>query len=316
VGKETLFERLCCPACGGALRKRDEEVVCESCGRTYPIVGGVPRFVERENYASSFGLQWNIHSKTQLDSHIGLDISRERLFTASHWPERMEGETILEAGSGAGRFTEVLASTGANVLSFDLSSAVDANQSSNGDKENVLIFQARIEAAPVAPASMGKVMCLGVIQHTPDPHAAFQALAKYVRPGGELVIDCYPKTWRGMLQWKYVLRPVTKRMNEERLYRFVRWYAPKLVPVSIGLSKVLGRWAKRLVPIQQYEDLFPLTREQNVEWAVLDTFDALSPAHDHPQTLETVRKWYREAGFRDIVVEPGWNGIVGRGIKA
>lgn len=314
--KENLIGKLSCPACGGGLERRGETLACISCGQTYPVVGGVPRFVEPENYASSFGLQWNIHSKTQLDSQNGLDLSRERLFGTSHWPERLEGETILEAGSGAGRFTEILATTGASVLSFDLSSAVEANQASNGDKENVLIFQGRIEAAPVAPASMDKVMCLGVIQHTPDPHASFRALAKYVRPGGSLVIDCYPKTLRGMLQWKYVLRPVTKRMNDERLYRFVRWYAPKLVPVSIGLTKVLGRWAKRLVPVQQYEDLFPLTREQNVEWAILDTFDALSPAHDHPQTLATVRKWYEEAGFRDVVVEAGWNGIVGRGIKA
>ena len=315
MGKEALFARLSCPDCSGGLEQQGEEVRCNSCKRIYPVVNGVPRFVERENYASSFGLQWNIHSKTQLDSQIGLDISRQRLFAASHWPERMEGVTILEAGSGAGRFTEVLATTGANVLSFDLSSAVDANQSSNGHNDNVLIFQARIEAAPVAPASMDKVMCLGVIQHTPDPAASFRALAKYVRPGGDLVIDCYPKTVRGMLQWKYVLRPITKRMNEERLYRIVRWYAPKLVPVSIGLTKVFGRWAKRLVPIQQYEDLFPLTKEQNVEWAVLDTFDALSPAHDHPQTAATVRKWYEDAGFRDIEVEYGWNGVVARGVK-
>jgi 2-polyprenyl-3-methyl-5-hydroxy-6-metoxy-1,4-benzoquinol methylase len=78
---------------------------------------------------------------------------------------------VLEAGSGsgAGRSTEVLATTGATVISFDLSSAVDANYRNNGQNANVLIVQASILDIPVRPRSMDKVMCLGVIQHTPAP---------------------------------------------------------------------------------------------------------------------------------------------------
>ena len=38
----------------------------------------LPRFVPRENYASYFGLEWNIHGRTQYDETSGSSLSRER----------------------------------------------------------------------------------------------------------------------------------------------------------------------------------------------------------------------------------------------
>ena len=43
------------------------------------VVKGIPRFVNSDEYASSFGLQWNFFRRTQLDSFTGLSISRDRL---------------------------------------------------------------------------------------------------------------------------------------------------------------------------------------------------------------------------------------------
>lgn len=40
---------------------------------------GIPSFVDDEPYVSAFGIQWMNHSKTQLDTHTGLDITRDRL---------------------------------------------------------------------------------------------------------------------------------------------------------------------------------------------------------------------------------------------
>jgi hypothetical protein len=56
-----------------------------------------------------------------------------------------------------------------------------------------------------------------------------------------------------------------------------------------------------------------LRPDLNVQWAVLDTFDMYSPAHDHPQSLSTLRSWFEEAGFENILVRPGPNGVVGSG---
>ena len=304
----------CLRCADGALSIEDgaTRLTCAVCGADYPIVNGVPRFVQREHYAQSFGLQWNVHRKTQLDSYTGLPLSRNRLFHVSGWPEDLRGQTILEAGSGAGRFTEVLVSTGAQVLSFDLSTAVDANYANNGQQPNLVIFQADMSEIPVRPLSVDKVLCLGVLQHTPDPAAAFRRLTEHVRPGGELVVDVYPARMRSLISWKYVLRPLTKRADKDRLHKIIAALTPPLVPLSAWLYRFAGRVGARLLPIVQYNHL-GLPPAVNREWAILDTFDMYAPAHDHPQTLNTVRRWYEEAGFVSVTVAYGPNGVIARG---
>lgn len=70
----------------------------------------------------------------------------------------------------------------------------------------------------------------------------------------------------------------------------------------------------RLVPILQY-DHWGLPPELNKKWAILDTFDMYSPAYDLPQSLGTVQSWFEQAGFENIVVKPGLNGVIGKGTK-
>jgi hypothetical protein len=78
------------------------------------------------------------------------------------------------------------------------------------------------------------------------------------------------------------------------------------------LRRMAGRWGARLAPIVEYSHL-GLPRELNVQWAILDTFDMYSPAHDHPQSIASVTRWFQEAGFEDIYVRYGLNGVVGSG---
>jgi len=263
-------------------------------------------------YANSFGFQWNLHRKTQLDSYSGLPITRDRLFSVTQWNEDLRGQRILEAGSGAGRFTEILLKTGAMLYSFDYSEAVDANFANNGRNSNLALFQGDIFHIPLPPASFDKVMCLGVLQHTPEPERAFGSLAAMVRPGGELVIDVYANTLIARLQWYYLLRPITRRMDKDKLYRLIFNWAPRLIPLARFLRAIAGRAGARLVPIAEYSH-YGLSPEINKEWAVLDTFDMYSPAHDHPQSMATVQRWFETAGFTEVTVRRGPNGVVGKG---
>jgi SAM-dependent methyltransferase len=230
------------------------------------------------------------------------------------WPVDLRGERVLEAGSGAGRFTEVLASTGATVYSFDYSRAVEANFLNNGSAPDVHLFQADIFEIPVERASFDRVLCLGVLQHTPDPPRAFRALASCLRPGGELAIDVYTNSLTARLQWKYVLRPLTTRMNPATLHRLVEKLVPPLVAPTAFLKRVAGRAGGRLSPILEYSQL-GLQAETNRDWAVLDTFDMYAPAYDLPQDIATVRRWFTDAGFEHVVVAFGPNGVVGKGKK-
>ena len=288
-----------------------ESLRCQNCSAVYQIVDGIPRFVPDDNYAQSFGFQWNAHEKTQLDSYTGRPISERRLFDVTGWPTDLSGQVVLEAGSGAGRFTECLLKTGATVFSFDYSSAVEANARNNGSSERLFLFQADMRNIPLQRAAFDKVMCLGVLQHTPAPRECFRCLAEMVRPGGELVVDVYGKSAVALLQWKYLLRPITTRMDQLKLHEIVSSVVPLLLPAAKNMRRVAGRAGARLMPIVEYSHL-GLPREVNEQWAILDTFDMYAPAHDHPQTQRTLKQWFKEAGFIDISVRPGPNGLVGK----
>ena len=301
-----------CPTCRSPLLAVDGSLRCADCQAAYPVRDGIARFVPAENYSQSFGLQWNLHRRTQLDSTIGKPISEHRLYQATGWARQLPGQRVLEAGSGAGRFTEILCRTGAEIYSFDYSSAVDANKQNNGRAPTLHLFQADIFRIPVREAWFDHVLCLGVLQHTPDPERAFLSLARHVKPGGDLVIDVYRRSLAAALQWKYVLRPVTRRMDPTRLYGIVKTLTPALLAPTRWLRRLAGRAGARLSPIVEYSHL-GLTAEQNVQWAVLDTFDMYSPAYDLPQSADTVRRWFGAAGFVQVEVFDGLNGVVGRG---
>jgi 2-polyprenyl-3-methyl-5-hydroxy-6-metoxy-1,4-benzoquinol methylase len=288
------------------------EFACAECAHAVPVVRGVARFVTDDEYAGSFGFQWNRFRQTQLDSYTGIPLSRNRLFHVTDWPTRMEGQVVLEAGSGAGRFTEVLASTGAAVWTFDLSAAVDANYANQGHQSNVTIFQGSIYEIPFPPASFDKVICLGVLQHTPDPDKSFASLARMVKPGGELAVDVYSNRLASVLSWKYILRPITTRVPQEKLFQWVVRLVDLLLPCAVFVRRIGGRFGARMIPILQYSH-WGLPPELNRQWAILDTFDMYSPAHDHPRSEAQVRKWFEDAGFVQIVAGPGPNGVIGRG---
>jgi 2-polyprenyl-3-methyl-5-hydroxy-6-metoxy-1,4-benzoquinol methylase len=322
--KPEFASQLQCPQTGQPLRLIDGEeregrvvsgwLAAAAAEVRYEIRNGIPRFVPQDNYAQSFGFQWNTHTRTQLDSYTGVSVSRDRLFGVTGWQQDLTGQRILEAGSGAGRFTEILGGTGAEIYSFDYSSAVDANASNNGSNGRINFFQASIFDIPFPDETFDKVLCLGVIQHTPDPEGAFRNLAKQVRPGGELAVDVYARRLSALLHWRFILRPITRRMDRKVLYKVVCAVTPVLLPVAVALRKLFGNAGARLVPVAEFSYL-PLTPSLHRDWSILDTFDWYSPQYDFPQTLATVSQWFAKAGFVDVFVEYGPNGVVARGRK-
>jgi SAM-dependent methyltransferase len=284
-------------------------------GSRYPIVDFIPRFVADENYTASFGFQWQKHARTQQEPLAAA--SRQRLFGGSGWPANMPGELVLEAGSGAGRFTAPLLSSGATVVSFDASRAVEVNHAANGGHDNLLLVQADIAQMPFLPASFDRVVCLGVLQHTPDPRASFLALAHMLKPGGALATDIYLRTvMRYWLNTRYWVRPLTRRMQPQRLYPLVERYVRAMWPLARLLRRLPDRLGEAIVwrlLVADYARQFPqLADEQLKELAILDTFDMLSPAYDRPATPKQYQAWHRQAGLTNIAVGPGPNGLVGR----
>jgi SAM-dependent methyltransferase len=291
-------------------------LVCPLDGARVPIRGAIPRFREDDGYAANFGEQWNRFRRTQLDRFNGTTLSRDRFYAGTGWtPAELEGARVLEVGCGAGRFTQILLEAGANVFALDYSSAVDACYANHGPHPRLCVVQADLYRMPFEPASFDDVFCYGVLQHTPDPRAAFLALAAFLKPGGRIAIDVYRKGWAlAPHKSKYLWRPLTRRLPHPALFRAIQWYVPRWLPIDTRIKSLprIGNALGMLIPCWNYADR-PLTPSQQVEWAILDTFDALAPRYDLPQRAETVEGWFREAGLQDVSVRPGGNGLLGNG---
>ena len=314
-----LLEILRCPQTGQPLNLQDGRwLVTQDGQHRYPIRDGIPRFAPEFNYADNFGMQWNHFRQTQLDSYSGHPISANRFWKATAWkPEELKDKWVLDVGCGAGRFAEVALNAGAKVVALDYSSAVDACYANLKHHPNLHVVQGDIYALPFAPKSFAFVYSLGVLQHTPNVAKAFFALPSMVLEGGKLCADFYWKRLRTMLHATYLLRPITKRMPQAKLFGLLKRWVPCLLFVSQSLGRVplLGRAFKRLVPVADYAGIYPLSDQQLEEWALLDTFDMLAPAHDNPQTAHTIRSWFGEAKFVDVQVGH-WGHLTGRGIKS
>jgi len=322
--KQKHIRYLACPSCAGELTIikvergqkgsiEDGQLQCCDCKATFDVVRHVPRFVPTKNYAASFGFEWNRHAKTQYDSYTGTNVSEKRFFEETKWPRDLSGQIILEVGCGSGRFTEQAASTGAMVVSLDYSSAVDANYSSNGHKGNVLVVQGDIYSMPFKNDFFDKLFCIGVLQHTPAPEGAFLCLPKYLKPGGSLVIDIYRhEWWRYLMTTKYWVRPITKRLLPETLYRWCERYVNLMWPLARWINKIpKGRYINHSLLIADYRGVYSLSEEILKQWAILDTFDALSPAYDKPQPLSKVKEWFIKAGLENVEVRHEYNAIEG-----
>lgn len=314
------------PATGQALEHGGDRLA-DASGNSFPIVAGVPRICPKSNYSDNFGKQWNLFRTTQIDREAdGLRASEERFFAETGWPrDGLEGEDVLEVGSGAGRFSRVvLARTRARLWSVDYSSAVEANLANNQDVADgrFQLFQASIYEMPFPDDSFDKVFCLGVLQHTPDFAESVRALVAKARPGGEIVVDFYPiRGWWTKLHAKYLLRPLTRRMSHERLLRLIERNVGWMIAASKMLDRIGLHELTRFIPVCDIRATIPegLTPAERREWVVLDTFDMFSPEYDNPQRVDRVAAMFENAGarvaFAGFVPTAGGMSAVVRAVK-
>lgn len=310
------YSRLVDPADNLALHQDVDSLV--GANNAYPIVRDIPRFVPVDNYAQAFGDQWNRFPKTQLDSHTGIPLSEGRLARCMRGklPD-VSGKQVLEAGSGAGRFTEILLKHGATVDSFDFSNAVEANAANNGASNRLTLAQADIRRIPFPRNAYDYVICLGVLQHTPDPEESIRSLWSMVKPGGALVIDHYrwklrnflppPLGIAGMAYRKYFLRlPKARQFDAvKKVYDF--WFP---LVWRYRESKFAQFVLSRLTPIVNYYPHFGLRDEaMYYEWMLLDTHDAMTDVYKHRRTATRIRKTLETLGACDIVITHGGNGV-------
>ena len=299
-----LLDVLACPKCGNALActatesESTQEIVtghldCEKCGQRYPIEAGIPRFVPSDNYAASFGYQWNKFRLEQIDSNNGTRLSTDRFYSETGLTkEWLKGKWVLDSGCGAGAFLDVASQSECEIVGMDISNAVDAAKANLAGRPRVHFVQASIYEPPFRAGAFDACYCIGVIQHTPDPRGAMMALPRLLKKGGLIAVTIYERKPWTRLHSKYLLRPLAKRLDKRLLLLLIRGVMPIVFPFTeIGFRLPLaGRLLQFAIPIANYVDQPGLNLRQRYQWAVLNTFDMLSPQYDQPQTEKEARE--------------------------
>jgi len=116
--------------------------------------------------------------------------------------------SILEVGCGTGQLGNFLSIPGRRIVSADmcLNSLRLGHRFKIANRlASVTFAQMNLFRLPFCPSAFDVLICTGVLHHTSDPFLGFQALLRFVKPGGKIIIGLYGsfgrlKTWlRGML---------------------------------------------------------------------------------------------------------------------
>ena len=93
-------------------------------------------------------------------------------------------------------------------------------------------------------------------------------------------------------------------------------------PIARLINKIpyIGPSLNWKLLIADYRGKFDLSEENLRDWAILNTFDMLSPKYEYPQFPKTIHDWFRNTDLRDVDIQCDNENIegiviVGRGTK-
>lgn len=220
AGEEAFAGLLACPACGGPL----SGLSCAACPATYADDDGVLRLRARAGARTeavrAFYEAAPFPGYPPRDSLAWLRGRAERSPFARMLDAAIPGDArIAEVGCGTGQMSLYLARADRVVVGVDLTLA--SLKLAEAARRRFALSGVRfVESDLFHPGlragAFDVVYCSGVLHHTPDPAAAFAAVARLARPGGMIVIGLYNAVARLPLR----LRRLAARLSGDRWIPF------------------------------------------------------------------------------------------------
>jgi|SRR6185436_1930677 len=288
-----------------------------SSNNKYPIINGIPRFVEYKDqgYSKNFGYQWRKWPRIQFEAenkNKPMEGHTRKMWemitghTATN--TQFEGQVVLDMGCGSGRFTDVARSKGAKVIGIDFSLAVESAQENFKNDPDVLIVQGDLLHLPIKAQSIDGAFSIGVLHHTPDPPGGVSQAVEVLKNGGWFALSVYEKN--GFYD-KANVQLVRKFFK--KLWPYFKHYPPLIysyfavyllspfttVPYN---ENFLGRFP------------FPFIKLADKKWSLLDTFDSVTPSYQSGHTLDEILQWMKNNKFTEIR-QTDWGMASCRGIK-
>jgi SAM-dependent methyltransferase len=190
------------------------------------------------------------------------------------------GDRVLDVGAGPGHYTIAMHALGATVAAVELSAA--ELRRDGRPPAGALVGDGR--RVPFADATFDAVLCSNMLEHTPDPLAVLDEIARVLRPGGWAYVS-----WTNWLSpfGGHAIAPFHYLGAErgERVYR-----------------RVLGPPKGKNLP---YDGVWPLAIGTVLEH--LDGRPALEITSLEPRYYPGLRAVMRIPGVREVVA---WNCVI------
>jgi len=323
--KPSVVRLLACPACRAPLALVDDglpstdaevehgELRCDSCGRTYPIRGGIPSFVhdaDRSSHvAKSFGFEWQtfhdggFESETVFGRTINEDMEQFDVVFAlpqvvGGEPDALAGLLVIDAGCGSGMLTAEIARRHpeATVIGLDINPAVAEVYKVSLELPNLHVLHASVFDLPFADGTVDRLWCNGVIHHTGDTRGAFVELARVVGRGGLLFVWVYQRKLSPLVLVRDLLRPFgIHRWPHSVLYFVCRALA---LPTFAAVQAL--RQVGKIPRVARSTHGRILTRDRHLDELALTWFDVLSPRYRDSYSKAEVETWFVRAGYTDL----------------
>jgi SAM-dependent methyltransferase len=275
----------------------------------YDIYNGVPRFVAKENYTSSFGYEWKKWSRIQFeDENVGKPMEGHtiKMFKAiTEFNETdVKDKMIVEFGCGPGRFLDLILKCKGIAVGIDMSIAVDSAAGNFKGNPNVLIVQGDILNPPFKSNIFDAGYSIGVLHHTPLPELGLKALVKNVKPKGKVACCVYPYTKGLGFYDSFAVKAFRFLHNHTKtifgnklplLYSYIAayflyylFYIPKRIPIVRTLINLINVF------------ILPMVYIPDAKWRVLDIFDGITPKYASTHTSGEVQSWFINENCTDI----------------
>ena len=224
-------------------------------------------------------------------------------------PEFFRDKVVLEGGCGKGRHTQLAASWGArDIISFDLSDAVETAFAATRSLENAHIIQADIYHLPLRRV-FDYAFSVGVLHHLPDPRGGFVALAAKVKPGGHISAWVYGAENN---QWiTRLVDPLRKNITSRIGLRLLLHLSKLPTALVYAITKTIygplnrsprGRRCARHLFYNDYLNSISVFDWREHHSIVFDHLIAPTAFYIPREEFE---EWWRDIGASDVVI--GWH---------
>ena len=166
---------LYCPECHKRISPYEDRLICGACGRTYPVIGGIPHFFsghvkETEDTVFQSEQMFN-NTLTARLYNFGKKFISSDYQPRNHLAEFIEaivsGKVAVELGSGNRRLTE-------DIINIDLFPFPNVD------------IVADITKTPLGDSSVDYVIIDAVLEHVPEPHKVVEEIFRMMKSGGSL----------------------------------------------------------------------------------------------------------------------------------